>query len=68
MTRICNLCGREMLVSDLIFRGLTIRGWRCECGNTHANPDDLDLVARYYDARGVACGGPSRLKSEKEIK
>lgn len=66
MTHICNLCGREMLeVSDIMLRGLTIRGWRCECGNIHANPDDLDLAARYYDAKGVACGGPARGEIER---
>ncbi|MEM2990878.1 MAG: OsmC family protein [Halobacteria archaeon] len=66
MTHICNLCGREMReVSDIMLRGLTIRGWRCECGNIHANPDDLDLAARYYDAKGVACGGPSRAEIER---
>lgn len=66
MTHICNLCGREMReVSDIMLRGLTIRGWRCECGNIHANPDDLDLAARYYDAKGVACGGPSRAEIDR---
>jgi organic hydroperoxide reductase OsmC/OhrA len=65
MAHICNLCGREMIeVSDIMLRGLSIRGWRCECGNIHAHPDDLDLAARYYDAKGVACGGSWRAEIE----
>ncbi len=43
-------------VSDIMVRSLTIRGWRCECGNVHANPEDLDLTIRYYDTKGMACG------------
>ena len=52
-------------VSDIMLRGLTIRGWRCECGNVHTNPEDLDLAIRYYDAKGMACGGRSRAEIEK---
>ncbi len=69
MIRICNLCGREMLeVNDIMLRGFTIRGWRCKCGNVHMHPDDLDLAVRYYDAKGVACGGPARREVERRDK
>jgi hypothetical protein len=32
-------------------KGIKIRGWRCpNCGNTHSNPDDVDVLVDYYKA------------------
>lgn len=57
MTHKCNLCGKEMRpVDDVEIKGIKelsdkkIRGWRCECGNAHSNPDDVDILVDYYKA------------------
>ncbi len=47
----CNICGKEMEeVGDIDLKGFMIRGWRCECGNEHSNPDDVDNIVKYFKA------------------
>lgn len=53
----CNICGKEMkLVDDIEIKGIKelegkkIRGMRCECGNEHSNPEDVDILVDYYKA------------------
>jgi len=55
MTHNCNLCGKPMLaVNDIEIKGIRelagakVRGWRCKCGNEHANSDDVDVIVEYY--------------------
>ena len=51
MTHKCNVCGKEMReVSDINLKGFVIRGWRCECGNEHSNPEDVDNIVKYFKA------------------
>jgi hypothetical protein len=35
-------------VDDLELKGFKIRGWRCECGNEHSSPEDVDNIVRYF--------------------
>lgn len=37
-------------VEDIDLKGFMIRGWRCECGNEHSNPEDVDNIVRYFKA------------------
>ncbi len=37
-------------VDDIDLKGFMIRGWRCECGNGHSDPEDVDNIARYFKA------------------
>lgn len=37
-------------VSDINLKGFVIRGWRCECGNEHSNPEDVDTIVKYFKA------------------
>ena len=47
----CNICGEEMAeVEDLKLKGFKVRGWRCECGNEHSNPEDVDNIIKYFKA------------------
>ncbi len=49
MTHNCNVCEREMTeVDDIDLQGFKIRGWRCECGNTHSNSDDVDVIVKSF--------------------
>ena len=51
MNHDCNICRKEMRpVDDIEIKGIKelegkkIRGWRCECGNEHSNPEDVDIL------------------------
>jgi hypothetical protein len=45
----CNICGKEMNeVNDIDLKGFMICGWRCECGNEHSNPEDVDNIVKYF--------------------
>lgn len=47
----CNICGKEMNeVNDINLKGFMICGWRCECGNEHSNPEDVDNIVKYFKA------------------
>ena len=47
----CNICGKEMeIVDDINLKGFVIRGWRCECGNEHSDPEDVDNIIKYFKA------------------
>ena len=49
MTHNCNVCEREMTeVDDIDLQGFKIRGWLCECGNTHSNSDDVDVIVKSF--------------------
>lgn len=51
MTHKCNICGKEMkAVDDINLKGFVIRGWRCECGNEHSHPEDVDNIIKYFKA------------------
>lgn len=51
MTHKCNICRIEMQeVDDINLNGFEIRGWRCECGNEHSKPEDVDNIVRYFKA------------------
>ncbi len=51
MVHKCNICGNEMQeVDDINLKGFEIRGWRCECGNEHSKPEDVDNIVRYFKA------------------
>jgi hypothetical protein len=47
----CNICGKEMnTVDDINLKGFVIHGWRCECGNEHSDPHDVDNIVKYFKA------------------
>ncbi|MFU8767333.1 MAG: hypothetical protein ACNA7I_06680 [Candidatus Methanoperedens sp.] len=47
----CNICKKEMkAVDDINLKGFVIHGWRCECGNEHSDPEDVDNIVRYFKA------------------
>ncbi len=47
----CNICGKEMNeVNDINLKGFVIRGFRCECGNEHSHPEDVDNIVKYFKA------------------
>ena len=49
MTHKCNVCRKEMkIVNDIELKGFLIRGWRCECGNEHSNPEDVDNIIKQF--------------------
>ena len=45
----CNICEKEMTeIDDIDLKGFKIRGWRCGCGNTHSNSEDVDVIVRFF--------------------
>jgi hypothetical protein len=48
MTYKCGICKKEMLpVDDISLKKFLVKGWRCECGQTYSNPEDVDKIVRY---------------------
>ena len=47
----CNICKKEMkAVDDINLKEFVIHGWRCECGNEHSDPEDVDNIVKYFKA------------------
>ena len=48
MTYKCGICKKEMThVDDILLKGFLISGWRCECGQTYSDIEDVDKIVRY---------------------
>ena len=51
MTHKCNICKKEMLsVDNIKLKEFLIKGWRCDCGQIHSDPEDVDKIIRYLRA------------------
>ena len=51
MTHKCNICKKEMLsVDNIKLKEFLIKGWRCDCGQIHSDPEDADKIIRYLRA------------------
>jgi hypothetical protein len=35
-------------VDDLDVKGFLVRGFRCECGNAHSEPEDVDKIVKFF--------------------
>ena len=68
MSHICNICGAEMTeVDDIIVRGFQIHGWRCQCGNSHSNAEDVDKIVKFFRFLKTTNGELSVFKSGNSL-
>jgi hypothetical protein len=45
----CGICGKTLKrVKDLELQGFRIHGWKCSCGNTLGDPEDVNNIVKFF--------------------